>query len=99
MKTGFAGGGVKSKVIVVVGPSELDGGVELTSCCLFAGRFENGKGPIPSRPGLFTDCLFLLTHVDKHPTTLAEEKRQLQDSSMESSTGESTDDGEMTKML
>lgn len=57
------------------------------------GLVELGKGPIPDR-GLFSGLVFLLTHVNKLPSTLAIEKIQLQDSS-EASTEESIDDGKL----
>jgi hypothetical protein len=60
-------------------------------CC--AGLFDNVKGPIPTSSGLFKGYYFVLTHVIKTPTVLAEEMRQLQDSSIESSTEPSADEG------
>ncbi|XP_076464966.1 uncharacterized protein LOC143296874 isoform X2 [Babylonia areolata] len=63
------------------------------------GLFENVKGPIPSSSGLFKGYVFLLTHVDKTPDVLAEEKRQLQNSPLETSTEESTDDGGDTTVI
>ncbi|KAL8618665.1 hypothetical protein ACOMHN_048841 [Nucella lapillus] len=57
------------------------------------GLFENVKGPMPTSPSLFRGLNFLLTHVDKPPDVVAEEKRQLHTSSLDTSNEESADDG------
>ncbi|KAK7116811.1 TP53-binding protein 1-like isoform X3 [Littorina saxatilis] len=57
------------------------------------GLFESTKGPMPAQCELFSGLVFMLSHVEKKATVLAEEKRQLRATSGESSTEESTDDG------
>ncbi|XP_076465257.1 uncharacterized protein LOC143297013 isoform X2 [Babylonia areolata] len=64
-----------------------------------SGQFQNMNGLIPSNSGLFRGHIFLITHADKTPEVQAEEKCQLQCSSKETSTDESTRDGGDTTVI
>ena len=59
---------------------------------LIIGLFTGDLGPIPTKK-LFRGMLFLLTNVDKSAEQRKQEKELLQDSSLETSTGESAGEG------
>ena len=59
---------------------------------LLIGLFTGDLGPIPTKK-LFRGMLFLLTNVDKSAEQRKQEKELLQDSSLETSTGESAGEG------
>ena len=59
---------------------------------LFVGLFSEDLGPLPTVQ-LFTGMHFILTHVEKSNGQREEERKLLQDSSLDTSTDESAIEG------
>lgn len=66
---------------------------DLISCtCICAGLFEKNQGPLPTK-NIFLGMMFLLTHTDKYPETVAQEMSWLkQDLSADTSACDSNED-------